>query len=101
MSAGIILTQLPGVWERCALEALGDSGGKLECYLAAEGTPSAAVVQYFDSGVQNAKLGAMPVCDDLSARFVARLLSDTGPVDISGPILMIVAFDVPDDAVEE
>lgn len=101
MSAGIILTQVRGVCERHALPALAAPGADAQYYVGCEGAPAAALLQHFEGGAQWADLRTMTAAGSVTARYAARLISDTGAVAELAPIMMIVAFDVPADSAEE
>jgi hypothetical protein len=66
-----------------------------------EGMPAAALVQHFEAGVQWPDSPVLAVAGGPAARYSARLVSDTGAVAEIVPILMIVAFEVPQDAAVE
>jgi hypothetical protein len=103
MSSGIILTQIAGPCRAEALAALAVHGARGIRYGPDGWTQESALVQHFEHDLEAVALPVSPLMIEGApiTRFVAKLLSDTGPSAETAPTMMMIAFDVPLDAAQE
>lgn len=98
----MILTQLDRTLPADKLVLLADTGAdELACYRPQEGVADAAagcaLVQEFNPAPTAIATNSLPkpVSGVATARYLCTEVSDSGPAREPGPVLMIVAFDVP------